>query len=509
MSTVTITDEPMSIGEVLDVASGAPVELGTDARRTIEASRGVLDRALAADEPVYGVNRGVGHGKDTRVPIEEMRRAQVRILETHAGGTGPPLPAALVRAAMVVRLNGIARGGSAASPRVAEVLAEMLNAGVEPVVPSGGSVGAGDLGQLATIGRVMIGNGRARYGGEVMPASEALARAGIEPLQVEPKDGLTIASSNAVSIGHGAMVVARAERAAGRADVVAATSLEAVRGNPSVAHAAVAAAKPFPGQAASCRAFLRALDGSELLRPGAPRSVQDPLSFRVVPQVHGAFREVEAYARRAVEVELNGRADNPLVSLEDGEIVHNGNFHPLVMAVAFDQLRVAAAHVGQLSERRASHLWDAFFEAMATKGPPPAGWGTPELHGLSLRYPAAALYAELKGLAAPATLDVPSLDIGVEDHATNAPLSVRRSQEAIGLLEQILAIEVLLASDVLGVTDPAPSLGAGTTAALRDAREAIEALRDERSPAEVELAVTATLFPPGATVDSDSDGSRT
>ena len=241
---VTISAAPMTIEEVLDVARGARIEIGDDAWRTIRASRAVLDEALAADQPVYGVNRGVGHGKDTRVPVEEMRHAQVRILETHAGGTGPPLRADLVRAAMVVRLNGIARGGSAASPRVAEVLVGMLNAGIEPVVPSGGSVGAGDLGQLASVGRVMIGRGRARYGNDVLSASDALERAGIEPLEVEPKDGLTITSSNAVSIGHGAIVVSRAERLAQRADVVAATSLEAVGGNPSVARPIVAAAKP-------------------------------------------------------------------------------------------------------------------------------------------------------------------------------------------------------------------------------------------------------------------------
>jgi histidine ammonia-lyase len=493
--TVTITPAPLALEELLEVANGARIEVDDDARATIAASRAVVDRMLAGEEPVYGLNTGVGHLKDTRLPAEELRSFQEMVLMTHAGGTGAPLSTERVRAAMAARLNGIARGGSGASPRVADVLAEMLNAGVHPVAPARGSVGTGDLGQLASIGQVMIGRGRAELGGEVLPGAEALQRAGIEPLQVGPKDGLTIVSSNAVSIGDAAITLARAHRAAARADVVAALSLEAVHGNPSIAHPVVGDAKPFPGQIESIAAIDAALAASSLAAPGSARSVQDPLSFRVIPQVHGAFRETLAVARSAAQTELNGRGDNPLVSIEHDAMVHNGNFHPIVMAIAFDGVRVAIAHVGQIAERRMSHLWDAFFERAAQAGPPPGSGEPPEAFGLSLRYPAAATFSELKQLAAPATLDVPPLDIGIEDHATGVPLAVRKTWEALGLLEEILSIEVLMANDVLATDQEAPSLGEATAVMAGKARAAAEDLEEPRSPADVQRLVAAALFP--------------
>jgi histidine ammonia-lyase len=491
MGVVTITDRPMALDELLAIASGSGVELDEAARSTIAASRAVIDRVLAEDEPVYGLNTGVGHMKDTRLPLDQLRSIQTLLLMSHAGGTGPPLPALAVRAAMAARLNGIARGGSGASPSVAEVLLAMLNAGVHPVVPSRGSVGAADLGQLATIGQVALGGGRAELAGEILSGADALARAGIAPLLLEPKDGLTFMSSNAVSIGEGAIALDRARRLAPLADAVAALSLETTRSGPSVVEPAVGEAKPFAGQIESCAAVTAALAGGDLLQGGAAASVQAPLSLRVIPQVHGAMREAIDAAARAVAIELNGRGDNPLVSIEHDSMIHNGNFHPVVMAIAFDQLRVALAHVGQLSERRMGHLWDAFFAA----GPPEPGSEIPELFGVTLRYPAAAAAAELKRAAAPATLDVPPLDIGVEDHATNAPLAVRTTAQALDLLEEILSIEVLLACDVIDTMHPSPVLGSGTGAIVTRARDALAALRADRSPATAQAAVATALRP--------------
>ncbi len=499
MDTVTITAAPFTIEELLGVARGARLEIGDDARATIEASRAVIDRMLVGDEPVYGLNTGVGHMKDTRLPAEELRRTQEMLLVGHAGGLGDPLPTELVRAAIAARVNGIARGGSGASPRVADVLVQMLNASVHPIVPSRGSVGTGDLGQLATIGQVAIGGGTAELDGERLAGAEALRRAGIEPLRLEPKDGLTIMSSNAASIGEAAIALERAQRLVELVDVVAALSLEATRGNASIVHPAVGDGKPFPGQAESAAATRRALEASFVLEPGVARSVQDPLSFRVIPQVHGAFREAIAWARRAVEVELNGRGDNPLVSIEQDAMIHNGNFHPIVMAIAFDQLRVSIAHTGQIADRRLSHLWDAFFSSLTGAGRPdgagpPEGEGPPELFGVTLRYPAAASFAELKQLAAPATLDVPPLDMGVEDHATGAPLAVSKTHDALGLLEEIVSVEVLMANDVLDIDRPGASLGGGTAALSSRVRAAVAKLADDRSPAEAQRVAADALL---------------
>jgi histidine ammonia-lyase len=481
---VTITAAPLVIEEVVEVARGATVELGSDARALIQASRAVVDRALDSGAAVYGLNTGVGHMKDVRLPDAALRSTQELLVASHAGGIGAPLPTEIVRAAIAVRLNGIARGGSGASPAAAETLAAMLNAGVHPIVPETGSIGAGDLPLMACIALVAIGRGRAEVGGEVVDGAEALRRAGIAPLELAPKDGLTLMSANGVSIGRGALLVAQAAAVARAADVVAALSLEAIRGNPSFTAAVVAEAKPFPGQIEACRNMRAALAGSPLHEPGVPRSIQDPLSFRVAPQVHGALHELVAYTRRAVEIELNALSDNPLVSIADGTMVSNGNFHPVVLALAFDALRGAVAHVGQLSERRMGQLWDTFFARIANLGPGPPPDAVPELVGLSLRYPAAAVFTELKQLAAPATLDAPPLDIGVEDHATSAPLSVRKTDTALGLLEDILSIELFLARDVL-TTYPAAKLGLGTAAALRTVERAMAEAGTDRSPASV------------------------
>jgi len=507
-ATVTIGSDPMTVEELVAVARGAAVHLAPEARSLIRSSRVVIDRVLATGQPVYGLNTGVGHMKDVRLPEDALRRSQELLLVTHAGGVGPPAPVEVVRAAMAARLNGVARGGSGATEALADILAAMLNERVHPVVPAEGSVGAGDLGPMAAIGLVAIGRGRAEHRGEVVAGGEALRRAGIEPLVLQPKDGLTLVSANGVSIGNGALGVTRAAELAGIADVSAALSMEAVGGNPSVTLPVVGTAKPYPGQIESCRSIRAALRGSPILAPGASHSVQDPLSFRVAPQVHGAFRELLTSARRAVEIELNSKSDNPLVDVDTGTMVHNGNFHPMVLAVTFDALRVGIAHVGQLSERRMSHLWDAFFEGLG-KLEGPGGWGAgtagpettgpgegtpplsePESFGVTLRYSGAALVAELKQLAAPATLDVPPLDIGVEDHATGAPLSVRKTREALGLLEGILAIELLLARDVLSLMPGPPSLGEGTGQAVRSIERALaEHVGADRSPAATHRAV--------------------
>jgi histidine ammonia-lyase len=240
----------------------------------------------------------------------------------------------------------------------------------------------------------------------------------------------------------------------------------------------------------SCRQLRAALEGSYLMASDAPASVQDPLSFRVVPQVHGAFRDTTAFAAQALETELNAQADNPLVSPSDGTLVSNGNFHPVLLAIAFDALRVAIAHVGQLSDRRLGHLWAAFFEAMSGgpsfEGPPP------DLPGMHQRYAAAAAYAELRQLAAPVSLDVGVLDQGVEDHSTAAPLAVRKADEALDLLADILTVELLLAADILGLRPEMPILGEGTAALYASVRGAIAGLPDP-SPDGAHAAARAVL----------------
>jgi histidine ammonia-lyase len=495
MDAVTIDVAPVPLADLLKIARGAQVRLGQSARERIARGRRVVDGVLASGRAVYGLTTGVGHSKDVRVPDEALIGQQYMIVRTHSGGFGPLLSTGVTRAAMAVRLVGLTRGGSGASPAVADALVGMLNAGVHPLLPRTSSVGAADIGPMALIAQVAIGAGRAEYRGESLSGSEALARAGIPPLVLQAKDGLALVSANGVSVGEGALVAERAGALADAAEAVAALSMEATRGNPSVALPVVAAGKPFPGLVESCRQLRAALEGSYLWDTDAPASVQDPLSFRVVPQVHGAFRDTTAFAAQAVETELNAQADNPLVSPSDGTLVSNGNFHPVLLAIGFDALRVAIAHVGQLSDRRLGHLWAAFFEAMAGGGPPSDG-PPPDLPGMHLRYAAAAAYAELRQLAAPVSLDVGVLDQGVEDHSTAAPLSVRKADEALDVLADILTIELLLAADVLDLRPGLPLLGKGTRALYESARGAAAGLSDGSGGA-VHEAVRAVLSLPG------------
>lgn len=459
----------MRLSELLDVAGDARIELEPDAIDVIRDSRSVVESVLASGRAAYGLNLGLGHMKNTRLPDDQLGELQKAMIDGHAGAIGPPLPAEVVRAAMAARVNGMARGGSGASLACAETYVAMLNARVHPVVPAFGSVGASDLAQMAAIARVAIGRGEAELGGETMPGGEALRRAGITVLEPGPKDGLALMSANGIAVGEGALVVERARRVLEVAGITAAFSLEAMSGNTSPFDVEVATAKGVRGQEIVSEHIRALLRGSGVYDDDPRRSIQDPLSFRVVPQVHGALWDFVELAWRSVETELNAMTDNPLVSRRERRLISNGNFHPMLLALSFDALRPALAHAGQLSDRRMNHLWAGTF-ASGEGEPPDANrsvWGSSgDRRGTSLRYAAAAAAAALRQLSGPATLDVVALDLEIEDHATAAPLSVQRTGEALDRLEQVLAVELLLARDVLKGREK-HRLGGGASAVVK------------------------------------------
>ena len=489
---VRIGDSPLTVADVVHVADGAPVELAEAASARMAAARAVVQELVDGDELIYGLNTGLGHMRDVRVPVDSLRRYQEAILRSHDGGLGEPLPTRVVRAAMAVRVAGLATGGAGASVAAAETLVAMLNRGVHPIVSTVGSVGASDLMHMAAIAVVATGlGGRAEVGGEVLPGPEAMRRAGIAPFVMGPKDGLALISANAVSVGHAALVVDRAEATVVAADLAVATSLEAVRGNLSIVDPIVAAAKPVPGQAASAAEIRGLLAGSDLLLPGGPRSVQDPLSFRVAPQVHGAFREFIRFLAEAVDVELEASDDNPYVSVDERRLISNGNFHPMVLALAADAARPAAAHVGLLSDRRLSHLWKTIWEIAPEADEEEvqtAGAG-----GLFLRYAAAARYAELRSMVDPVTLDITPLDQEIEDHATNAPFAVARTSEALERVEDILVIELLFARQTIRHRSGSGTLGSGVAAAIEALDSVVSGLGAEATSDAIHASVRLAL----------------
>ncbi len=473
----------LDLDGLLAIALGRPVAIATGAEARLARASEVIEAVLAAGTRAYGLNTGLGHSRDDRVDSQLLADYQLSIVRLHAGALGSPLRTEIVRGAMAARLNSAVRGGSGLRRGTVDLLAAMLNRGVHPVVPEIGSVGASDLGHMAAIGLVVIGSGQAEVGGRVLPGRDALAAVGLEPVVLQPMEGLAIISANSVAVGHGAFVAARAARAVEASDVVAAVSFEAIGANLSVIDPAVGAAKGIAGQVAAISHLRALLEGSSLFESGAARSLQDPLSFRVVPQVHGAAREFVAAARAAVETELNASDDNPLV-VADGRMVSNGNFHPMAMALSFDAVRTALAHVALLSSRRMSHLTRLAFQGRDAAFPV-EGSG---LRPVNTTYSAAALYAELRFLAGPATLDVPSLDLEQEDHATAAPLSVSFTEQLIGLLERILAVELDFAVGLLDRTPRERRRGRGVEAIQELVSEATSA-RDSVSTAQVNEAL--------------------
>ena len=454
----------VSPADVVRVArDGAKAGLAPEAEAQIRAGRAVVDRLVAGDRLIYGLNTGLGHMRDHRVPIEVLLRYQRQMIEGHASGIGPPLGTADVRAAMLARVSGAARGGSGLTLETVQLLVAMLNAGVHPIVPSAGSVGAGDLMHMAAIGSVLIGRGECELGGELLPGDVGLTRAGLTPVVAQPKEGLALVAANSVAIGAGALVADEALRLARLADLACALSLEATRGNPSPWDEAAGAAKAIPGQIAAAAEVRALLEGSYLHDPATVLSVQDPLSFRVAAQVNGAYREQVSAAEHSVRVELGAIGDNPMVLIDRDTMISNGNFQPMQLALAFDALRIGAAHVAMISERRMNKLTTLRFsdpnlmlggladEELAEQSPRRA----------LVQYAAASLLAELKHLAAPVSIHLPPLDLDVEDHGTVAPSVVFTTRRALALLDTILTCEAQIAIDLMN-THGVPALGQGT-----------------------------------------------
>lgn len=446
-------------GDVAAAAADPAVEvvLSAEALELVGLSREVVQAAIDSGHRVYGLNTLLGSGRDTAVDQDSILDFQVQVVRYHHSGVGPLLDRDEVRALILARLIGFTRGGSGVRPETARFYAKLLNSGVVPAVPRDGSVGSSDLTQLAAVAAVAIGEGQALApDGGLIGGGEALAAAGLEPLVLAPGEALALVSANSYSIGTGALELGRIQWLADLADTALALSLEATArydggGNLSPFSPAVQSAKAVDGQRVSAANVRRLLRGGWLEDPRRQVSVQDALSFRAAPQTHGAFRAQVTALAEALEVELNGRGDNPLTDVASGLMVSGGNFQPMQLALAFEALRLGLAHVGIGSERRIAKLYppqrlirQLNLEA-ARAGTPLASEDLPGL----LWYSAAGLLAELKFLAAPATLGAPTLSADVEDHSTLAPLALQQLERSVAAAAKLLTIEALTASYLL------------------------------------------------------------
>jgi histidine ammonia-lyase len=475
---IFLDGERLTFEQVLAVAHGRPgaprVALAPEARGRVARAADAVQRLLARGEVAYGITTGFGAFKDRLIPPEQVEQLQHNILASHAVGVGEPYDAATTRAIMLIRANTLARGHSGLRPETLELLLAMLNAGVHPVIPSKGSLGAsGDLAPLAHMALPLIGLGEAELGGERMAGGAALERAGLAPLRLAAKEGLALTNGTAVMCALGVLETARAERLSQTADIAGCLSLEALYGTHLAFDERIHALRPFPRQQ-ECAAYLRALlAGSELTRGHDPTHVQDAYTLRCIPQVHGAARDAIAYARWAFTIELNAVTDNPLIFVGDGEeitVLSGGNFHGEPLAIAMDYLALAAAELGSIAERRIMRLTD---EASNTHVLPAFLTRAGGLNSgyMIAQYTAAALVTENKILAHPASVDSIPSSANVEDHVSMGVTAGLKLRAILDNVERILALELMAAAQGVDFRreelGPRAQLGAGTGPAYR------------------------------------------
>lgn len=477
---IVIGEGRLGVADVIDVArGGAAVMLAPAAVVRLGAARAVLDEWEGADRPVYGLTRGLGNRASESIPATDRGGFSETLLKARATGAGGYFDAEVSRAALFVRAATLAWGGAGVRAAVIETQLAMLARGVSPLVPRVGSIGTSDLLLCANLGLPIIGLGRAEYGGEVMAGAEAMARAGVPVLALAEKEGLAICSSNAVSIGLGALVAADVADLIELADAVTALTYEAFGGNPSPFDARIAAARPAPGQEVAAASLRRMLAGSTLFALGVPRRVQDPISLRCTSQVHGTVRAALAWVEQGLEVELNAAADNPLILADDHEILSSGNFHTGFLAVAFDALRLALEQLGSISAERCNQLMNPEVSGLPSRlsrhGVTRAGVG---LVGQLAR----TLARESRHCSAPVSNDDVT-PMGVEDQAPWTLVGVRRAADQLSWLRQVLACEMLVAAQALDLRTP-PRLPAVVEALHGFVREHVAFVDDDRSTTE-------------------------
>jgi histidine ammonia-lyase len=442
---IRLTGDDLRIDDVWAVAyDGAAAELSEEARTKMSAARDLVERAAhGTREHTYGINTGFGRFVSKSIPEEHTEELQLRLLRSHACGVGDPYPAEIVRAAMLLRANALAKGTSGARIETVELLLECLARGVVPRVPSRGSVGAsGDLAPLAHLALPIVGEGEAWHDGELLSGADALAAVGLEPTRLEAKEGLSLINGTQFMAAYGALGIVRARSLAQAADLACALSLEALQGSRTSFLPQIHALRPLRGQAASAANVLHLIDGSAINEAHKwCDKVQDAYSLRCAPQVHGAARDLLDYVEATVAVELNAATDNPLVLVEDELLVSNGNFHGQPLAFALDALAMATSELASISERRVErlvnpNLSDGLPAFLTSNGGLNSGFMIPQ-------YVAASLVSENKVLCHPASVDSIPTSAGQEDHVSMGNAAGLKAWQVLANSERAVAIELL------------------------------------------------------------------
>ncbi|MFY9621364.1 MAG: histidine ammonia-lyase [Pyrinomonadaceae bacterium] len=479
---IELDGQKLSLAEVSAVAqAGENVALAPKARERIEQSRLVVEKIIAENRTVYGINTGFGKLSDIRIDRSQIRELQLNLVRSHSCGLGNPLSLEEARAMLLLRANVLALGYSGCRAIVVETLIEMLNRGVTPVIPEKGSVGAsGDLAPLAHLAFTTIGEGEAFFKGERMASADALKRAGIEPLQLEAKEGLALLNGTQAMAAVGGLALHRAARLTRLADVAGAMSLEALKGTPVAFDERIHAARPHRGQAEVAKHLRELLRDSEIRESHVendPR-VQDAYSLRCMPQVHGAVRDALAHVREIIETETGSATDNPLVFTDTGEVLSGGNFHGAPVAMALDYAAIAVTDLMSITERRIDHL----VNPLTNEDLPPFLTTQPGVGSgfMMLQIVAASLLSEAKVLAHPASIDNVPTDGGKEDHVSMGMTGATKLRAIVDLAERIVAIELITAAEGLEYRKPLKS-GRGARDAYEVVRKHVTRLTADRS----------------------------
>jgi len=448
LTEVTLSGDDLTLDQLASVALGAKVAFSETAIAAMNASRAVVDGAVARGEVIYGVNTGFGNFADVRIGAGDLEALQRNLVRSHAAGVGPTLPVLETRALMVLRANVLAKGFSGARVETAQLLIDCLNRGIHPIVPEQGSVGAsGDLAPLAHVALLLIGEGDCASGTRVLPASAALSEAGLRPVTLGAKEGLALINGTQLMTGITGLALLEAETLARTADVVAAMSVDALLGTDVAFDPRIHAARPHAGQGASARNLKRLLEGSALRESHRNCGrVQDAYSLRCAPQVHGAARDALAFVRHTVEIEMNSATDNPMVFADAGVLLSGGNFHGEPVAMAADFLAIATAELGGISERRIERLVNPTLSGLPAFLTEDGGLRS----GFMMAHvTAAALASENKSLAHPASVDSITTSANKEDHVSMGPIAARKARSVTANVRRILAIEALAAAQAI------------------------------------------------------------
>ena len=498
---VALTGNDLSFGQLYDVVlQYAEVTLAVSARRQMEASRAVIEKLLSSGKAAYGINTGFGKLASVMISPGQVRQLQLNLVRSHASGVGAPLSERETRAMILLRANALAKGFSGVRPVIVETLCEMLNRRVHPVIPSQGSVGAsGDLAPLAHLAQVAIGEGQAVLGGETLSGGEALRRAKIAPLVLEAKEGLSLLNGTQGMLALLSLALRDAQALVDTADVAAALSLDALRGSPAAFDERIMQARPYAGAAQTSRNLARLNEGSKIRESHRSAEkdarVQDAYSLRCTPQVHGAVRDALAQARAMVHVELNSATDNPLVfagagAAGEGDVVSGGNFHGQPLAMAADQLAVALATLGGISERRIDQMTNPLTSLLPAFLSPDAGLNS----GFMItQVTAAALASENKALATPYSVDSITTSGNQEDYVSMGMGGARRLRPMLDNLRNILAIELLCACQGIDLLAP---LRTGT-----EAQKAYQLVREVSRKVEADRPLAADIDGVGSLIE--------